>query len=325
MAIDGMDRRGFMVQAGSFGAAAFLAAVARGEQAGRTPGQRGGGQRERGQGRGAPGSTPNARRLGWTISCQMYTFRDRSFYETLPVLETLGIRAVEPAFFLPLSKEKPDLKTSEELPAEMRTEMKQRLADHGIRMLSYYAPIGGDAAVYRKIFDFAKEMGARVIVAEPPAEAFDKIEPLCQEYEIDLAIHNHPKSPDSHYWNPESVLAVCKDRGPRIGACADTGHYVRSALDPVESLKKLKGRIIAMHLKDVIEVGKPEARDVPLGTGKANYKAVLDELREQQWRGITTIEYEHLSDKLVEEVGQCVKFVEDYATSVRPQGGRSQR
>ena len=67
--------------------------------------------------------------------------------------------------------------------------------------------------------------------------------------------------------------------------------------------------------------GKPEARDVPLGTGKANYAVVLKELRSQKFRGVMTIEYEHLSDQLVEDVAQCVKFVEDFAGS---QDGRRQ-
>ncbi len=318
MAIDGMNRRQFLMQTGSFGAAALLAGSVFGEQQGRNR-EQGGGQRQ-GRGRRLPSSTPNARRLGWNMAVQMYTFRDRSFYETLPVLEQLGIRGVEPAFFLPLSKENPELKTSEALSADARAEMKKRLNDHGVRMVSYYAALDANTEASRKIFDFCKEMGVRVIVSEPPIEALDKIEPLCDEYEIDLAIHNHAKATGSIYWDPEILLTACKDRSKRIGGCPDTGHYVRTGLDPVECLKKLKGRIIEVHLKDVIESGKVEARDVPLGTGKANYTAVLNELREQKWRGITTIEYEHLSDQLVQDVAQCAKFVEDYATSVRPQG-----
>jgi sugar phosphate isomerase/epimerase len=262
-------------------------------------------------------STPNAQKIGWRLACQLYTLRDRSFYEALDVVAQLGIRNVEPCFFLPLSKERPDLKTSESLSPEMRRELKKRLDSYGIRMVNYYAPIDSNTEVFRKIFDFAKEMGVKTLVAEPPAEVFDKVENLCDEYKINLAIHNHPKSPNSKYWQPENVLKVCEGRGKRIGACADTGHWVRSGLDPVECLEKLKGRIITMHLKDVAESGKPEARDVPLGTGKAKYTDVLKELHAQRFRGVMSIEYEHLSDQLVEEVAKCIKFVEDFARSLR--------
>jgi sugar phosphate isomerase/epimerase len=261
-------------------------------------------------------STPRAQKIGWRLACQLYTFRDRSFYEALDAISSLGIRIVEPCFFLPLDKKHPDLKTSEALPQDVRREMKARLRDYGIRMPHYYAPVDGNTKNFRKIFDFAKEMGVRTLVAEPPAEVFEKLDELCSEYRINLAIHNHPKSPNSKYWKPENVLKVCEGRSKRIGSCSDTGHWVRSGLDPVECLRKAKDRIIAMHLKDVIESGKPEARDVPLGTGKANYTAVLKELYAQKFRGIMTIEYEHLSPKLVEDVAKCAKFVEDFAASL---------
>jgi hypothetical protein len=50
--------------------------------------------------------------------------------------------------------------------------------------------------------------------------------------------------------------------------------------------------------------------------GKANYPQVLQTLRALKFRGIATIKYEHLSPRLVEDVTQCVKFVEHFAASV---------
>ena len=261
-------------------------------------------------------STPCAEKIGWRISCQLYTFRDRSFYEALEVLGSLGICNVEPAFFLPLDKKRPELKTSEMLPPAVRRELKKRLADGGMKMPTYYAPLDGNTEKFRKIFDYAKEMQVETLVAEPPADVFDQLEQLCEEYKINLAIHNHPKSPKSMYWRPENVLKVCQGRSQRIGFCCDTGHWVRSGLDAVECLRKANKRIITMHLKDVIESGNPQARDVPLGTGKANYAALLKELHLQKFRGVLTIEYEHLSDQLAQDVAQCAKFVEDFAKTV---------
>lgn len=301
MRSDRINRRRFFVQSASWGAGALVA----------TSALAGTGKK----GRKLKLSSPMAGKLGWKLGCQLYTFRDRSFYEALDVIVKLGIRNVEPCFFLPLSKEQPDLKTSEALSPAMRRELKAKLDDSGVRMVHYYAPIEGDAKVFRKIFDFAKEMGVKTLIAEPPAEVFDELEVLCDEYKMNLAIHNHPESPTSKYWRPENVLKVCEGRGRRIGGCVDTGHWVRSGLDPVECLRKMKKRIICTHLKDVAEWGKPEARDVPLGAGKANYGAVLKELRDQKFRGVMTIEYEHLSDQLTEDVAECVKFVEDFAKS----------
>ena len=91
---------------------------------------------------------------------------------------------------------------------------------------------------------------------------------------------------------------------------------MRSGLKPIECLKTMEGRIVSIHLKDVGEWGKPEARDVPLGTGLADYAAVLTELKRQGFRGLMSIEYEHDTDKLVDEVAQCVAFVEKMAKTL---------
>jgi sugar phosphate isomerase/epimerase len=259
--------------------------------------------------------TPNAEKLGWRLCCQLYTFRDRSFYEALPVLAGLGIRLIEPGFFLPLSKEQPQLKTCEDLTAGQRREMKQRMEDHGMKMASYYGPIDKDPSIYRKVFDFSKEMGAGIIVAEPPPETFEALDKLCAEYEIKLAVHNHPEGSGSKYWNPDTLVKACEGRSERIGGCPDTGHWVRSGLNVMECLRKYQKHIITIHLKDAAESGKRDSRDVPLGTGQANYTAVLRQLRDWKWKGVMTIEYEHLSPELVQDVAQCVKFVEDFAGS----------
>ena len=257
--------------------------------------------------------TPNCAKLGWQLCASLYTYRRFPFYEALALIEEVGMKHVEPAFFLGLDKARPQLKTSEALSAEVRAELKQKLAARGITMTNYYANVGTDEAAARTTFSYAKEMGVRTLVAEPPAEAFDMVEALCDEFEINLAVHNHPKHDNYAYWQPEGVLKAIGKRGKRIGACVDTGHWVRSGLKPVECLKKMEGHVITLHLKDVGEWGKPEARDVPLGTGLADYGAVLKELRRQGFRGVMGIEYEHDSPQLQQDVAACIAFVEKTA------------
>lgn len=261
-------------------------------------------------------STPAAEKLGWRVGCQLYTFRRFAFYEALEKIASLGVGYVEPCFFLRLCTQRPKLKTNESLAPEIRAVLKEKLAARGVTMPNFYARLGNNKEACRKTFAFAADMGVETIVAEPPAAAFDMIETLCDEYRINLAVHNHPKSPKSKYWKPENVLAVCRGRGKRIGACVDTGHWIRSGLNPVACLGKMKGRIITVHLKDVVESGNPKARDVPLGTGRGDYAAVLRELRDQGFKGVMSVEYEHDSPKLMAEVKACIAFVEKTARSL---------
>ena len=100
-------------------------------------------------------------------------------------------------------------------------------------------------------------------------------------------------------------------RDKRIGASADTGHWARSGLKPVECLRILKGRIISSHLKDLNKMGG-DAHDVPYGTGVSDIKACLDELKKQGFDGNISIEYEYNWDNSVPEVTQCIDFVRNY-------------
>ena len=169
--------------------------------------------------------------------------------------------------------------------------VKQRLDGMGVKLLScYWADLPNNEAAARKKFEFGKDMGMEYFVSEPAPAAMDLMEKLCDEYGISIAIHNHPK-PSSIYWNPAKIVEVTRGRTKRLGACCDTGHWVRSGLKPVDCLKLLEGRIISFHLKDVDAFGKVNAEEVPWGTGKSDIAGILKEIRRQEIKPVIAIEY----------------------------------
>ena len=92
-----------------------------------------------------------------------------------------------------------------------------------------------------------------------------------------MALHNHPWS-----WPPEKVLAACKDRCKLIGSCSDTGHWMRANRVPVDTLKKLEGRVMHLHFKDLDRFGA--GHDVPWGTGKGDVRGMMAELKRQGYQ-----------------------------------------
>jgi sugar phosphate isomerase/epimerase len=132
----------------------------------------------------------------------------------------------------------------------------------------------------------------------------DVVEKLAKEYNIQVAIHNHP-GPKSFYWNPDTVLAAVKGRSPLLGACADVGHWVRSGLDPVECLRRLEGRVIALHFKD-LDQATLSGHDVPWGTGVSNTKGMLQELKRQSFRGAICVEFNW--ENSVPEIAKSVEW-----------------
>ena len=105
----------------------------------------------------------------------------------------------------------------------------------------------------------------------------------------------------------DTVAAAVKGRSPLLGACADVGHWVRSGLDPVECLKKLEGRVIALHFKDLNE-RDTKAHDVPWGTGVSNTKGMLVELQRQKFKGAFCVEYETNWENSSPEIAKCVEW-----------------
>ncbi len=250
---------------------------------------------------------------GWRLGMQAYTFNRFTFFEAVDKTASLGLDWIEAYPGQKLSADS-NFTVDHNMSDEACQLMQAKLRDAGVRLINYgVVGLSKDEAASRKVFDWAKKMGVRTIVSEPPEDAFDTIEKLCEEYEISVAIHNHPKP--SHYWNPETVLKVIEGRSQRIGACADTGHWVRSSLDPVECLKKLEGRIISSHFKEL-----QDGHDVPWGQGQNRATALLKELHRQGYRGSFSIEYEHNWLNSVPEIRQCVAFFNKMANELKPGG-----
>ena len=170
----------------------------------------------------------------------------------------------------------------------------------------------------RKLFDFAKAMGIKVIIVEPKNDKalWDGLEELVKEYDIKLAIHNHGK--DSVYGTPEKVWSVLKDRDARIGVCMDVGHLTGAGFDAGKEFVAYKGRVHDIHLKDkkvdTID-GKQVITDVMVGTGAANYKGLLAELKKAKWPGVMAIETDNatFAKEPSEFVAGAIKFVKDNA------------
>ncbi len=251
----------------------------------------------------------------WKLGMQAYSFKEFTFYEAVDKTRALGMHYIEAYPGQRLSKEKPDVKTNHDMSSQDKKLMLQKLREAGVKVTNYgVVPLPNNEVECRKVFNFAREMGIEVIVSEPPEDAFDIIEKLCEEYEINVAIHNHPKP--SRYWDPDTVLKVCRGRSERIGACADTGHWMRSGINPVEAIKKLRGRIISLHFKDLNEFGVRKAHDVIWGTGKGNAKAILTELGRQDFKGVFSIEYEHNWLNSMPEIAGCVSYFERTAAEL---------
>lgn len=227
------------------------------------------------------------------IASEAWTFRRFTFAETLDKLKELGVTALQAYPGQKLGGKHPVASFGENMSDDEVAFVKEALKAAGVTLYGYgVVDIGRTEASMRKVFDFARKMGIRVIACEPADDDFTLLEKLVKETNIRVAVHNHPAP--SKYHLPETVLARVEGKDPRIGACADTGHWMRGTTDPREALKLLQGRVLDVHLKDRGGYGADKGVvDVPWGSGRAGIRDILAELTLQDYDGYLTMEYEN--------------------------------
>jgi type 1 glutamine amidotransferase/sugar phosphate isomerase/epimerase len=216
-------------------------------------------------------------KLGWRLGIEAYTFHKSTFFDTIDHAVTLGVPYVGGLSFQKVSA---DISKNFE-PGLSRDELRairMKLADAGVSLLTFYLQeIPGDDVQCRQVFEFGRQLGIETFMTEPKVASLDTIERFAHEYGINVALHNHDQKASPHYWSPEAILRVCQGRGPRLGAAADVGYWMRAGIDPVAGIRQLGTRLITLQMHDLNEISS-QGTDVPWGTGRGRAEAIFREI-----------------------------------------------
>ena len=248
-------------------------------------------------------------KLGWRLGVTMWGLHEYTLFEGIDKTRELGLSYVGGLSFQKVGDKIPknfDCNLSDEELTRIRLKMDAA----GVRMPTcYYAQIPGDPAGCRKVFEFGRKMGIETFISEPPPESLDVIERFCDEYDVKLGIHNHGPDQSPVYWRPEGILEACKGRSHRVGACPDTGYWIRSGVDPLVGIRKLGDRVITIQPHDLNECAA-EGHDVPWGTGKARFGELLREIRRLGIQPtLIGLEYSHDYTDNMPEMAESIEFI----------------
>ena len=247
-------------------------------------------------------------KLGWRLGIEAYTFHKYTLFEAIDKTAQLGLAFMGGLSFQKVSKE--ILKNFDpELTDDEFKQIRLKLDAAGVRLLTYYIHrIPGDEASCRKVFEFGRKIGIETFMSEPLPEALDTIEGLCDEYDINVAIHNHDRKASPQYWHPEGILKVCRGRSRRIGACGDLGYWMRSGIDPIEAARTLKDRLITVQMHDLHGLS-PEGHDVPWGAGDGKTREFIEHIHRLGIRPtMFGLEYSYNWFESVPEIAKCIEF-----------------
>jgi sugar phosphate isomerase/epimerase len=244
----------------------------------------------------------------WKPGVQLWTFNTSSFYTAIKKADSCKLKYVE-AFPGQVLQDGSNSEFGPKLTAEERKAVKEFLHKKGITITSFGVVVARTKKEWEQYFEFAADMKIPIIIAEPEWNQLNDVNRLAGAYNIQVAIHNHP-APDI-YWHPDSVVHALKGHA-NIGVCADIGHWARSGLNPIDCIKKCGDKILVVHLKDVSEFGNPQAPDVLAGEGVCNIPLVLQQLKNQRFKGVIAIEYDEKPDNNVKDIKQYVQFYHEH-------------
>ncbi|MCC7228820.1 MAG: sugar phosphate isomerase/epimerase [Fimbriimonadaceae bacterium] len=225
-------------------------------------------------------------------SVQAWTFNKFTTEQAISMAKQAGSEAIELFPGQTLSADDTNVKVGPDMGAAVTAKLKGFLDKASLRAVAFgVTGISKDPVEARKLFTWAKGLGIQVINTES-TDALDTIELMVKEFDMKVGFHDHPRqanNPNYRMWDPAYVYGLVKDRDKRIGSCADTGHWVRSGIKPVDAIRTLKGRIVSSHLKD-LHVFSADGHDVPYGMGVSDIKGILEEYRKLKFTGPVSVE-----------------------------------
>jgi sugar phosphate isomerase/epimerase len=241
--------------------------------------------------------------VGLNLAVQTWTFKNFDLKAGIEKIREAGVGFAEIAGGIQFAGQK---KRASALTADERKQLKDVLQRNQVKAVS----LGGCQGTPEE-FDFAADFGLLRLQGEPPFEKLVEVSERAEKYKMQFTLHNHAK--ENKYWNYKETLKRLDGCTSWLGFCPDTGHMIRSGIDPLTAIKDLKGRIFAVHLKDLNDILSPEMpknklHDVPWGTGKGQVEAILRELLAQKATATVIIEYEYDWDNNLAAVTECAKF-----------------
>ena len=233
---------------------------------------------------------------GFDVGMQSFTLREFPIDRALEEINKLGLGSVE--LFDAHFNSKSSAADIEAMKSKTKS-LSIKMKGHGVN------PFTADHQANRRWFEFAKKAGIKNISADPKEDSFGSLDKLCEEFQIRIAIHNH--GPGARYDKIADVLTAIKGHHPLIGACADLGHYIRSAEDPVRAINLFSGRLYGIHLKDFAEQ-KAKTKGVILGQGHLDVAGVFKALKKVNFPadGCLSLEYEENPKNPLDDVKACL-------------------
>jgi inosose dehydratase len=259
---------------------------------------------------------------GFRLAFQTYGLRHFPVGEALAMVRDLGISQIE-LWNLHNQMSAPGVRDKSIAPYHAHPgdwgALQPLMQQNGIQAIAYGAQnFNLDFSENRAILEWAQRAGVEAISAHIDPRAFDYLDGLVEETGVKIGIHNH--GPGWHHPDIPTIADALKDHHPNLGLYADTQHFFRSAVDPVEAVETFIDRLHGIHLKDVkhglpLDHDSHDQQEV-LGEGQIDIAAILRILKQHDYRGLLVLEYEAVPENPIPSMKQSLQNLRDMCANL---------
>jgi len=219
-------------------------------------------------------------KLAWQLAYPAWAVKGVPFDKMLEELHGLTVHHLELGKSVQLGQTivPIDPKMSKDDVGQILAELKKLKMD----IVSLQMDLPATEAEARAYFELAKSFKAKTIITTPAASSLPMLDSLAKEFNVNVAIF--PKA-DSEYTSADALLKALNGLSPRTGVLLSPAHLKLRGESPLAVTKTLKGHIIALLVSDV----DASEKLTPAGQGTAEVPLVLQELKDQKFKGVCTV------------------------------------
>jgi L-ribulose-5-phosphate 3-epimerase len=180
---------------------------------------------------------------------------------------------------------------------------REAVAANGLSVASYQ--VYAAAKHLERACAIAEALGAAVLSGFVPVDD-ERLPGLLDRHGLRFGLENHPEP------TPQAMLEKIGD-DPRVGVCVDTGWFGTQGYDAARALEELGGRVLHVHLKDVLHRGEPH-ETCRWGKGVVDAEACVRALQRIGYAGAIAIEHEPETFDPSDEVRSMREQLEGWLT-----------
>jgi L-ribulose-5-phosphate 3-epimerase len=170
---------------------------------------------------------------------------------------------------------------------------RRALESRGLRVATYQIYVG--APFLERACEVAVALGTSLLSGFVPVDD-PRLPGLLEHHDLRFALENHPEP------TPQVMLEKIGDR-ERVGVCVDTGWFGTQGYDAPRAIEELAGRILHVHLKDVLALGEPHDT-CRWGDGIVDIEGCVRALQRVGYPGAISVEHEPETYDPTEDVAQ---------------------